>query len=189
MRIMYIMLNKLCIFLAGFVLILPLTAASDESALLLKSRELTAEYASLLQAELKAAMSTGGPVAAISVCQDRAPAIASELSRRSGAKIGRTSLRFRNPGNAPEPWQRDVLVEFDTGSSQEFFAKTDAGETRFMKAIPTGGVCLACHGQTLSAEIQDALDAGYPHDRARGYEPGQIRGAFSIVWPVAETPQ
>jgi len=183
------MLNNGYIFLAGLGLMLPLTASSDESALLLKSRELTAEYASLLQAELKAAMSEGGPVAAISVCQDRAPAIASELSRRSGAKIGRTSLRFRNPGNAPEPWQRDVLADFDTGATQEFFVETSQGESRFMKAIPTGPVCLACHGDTLAAEIQEALDGGYPHDRARGYTLGQIRGAFSIVWPVAEKQQ
>jgi hypothetical protein len=183
------MLNKTWIFLTGLILMLPVTAAGDESALLLKSRELTAEYASLLQAELKAALSEGGPVAAISVCQDRAPAIASELSRRSGAKIGRTSLRFRNPGNAPEPWQRDVLADFDTGASQEFFDETAQGETRFMKAIPTGAVCLACHGETLAAEIEAALDEGYPHDLARGYTPGQIRGAFSIVWPVAEKQQ
>jgi hypothetical protein len=55
-----------------------------------------------------------------------------------------------------------------------------------MKAIPTGAVCLACHGQTLAPEIQEALDTDYPHDRARGYELGQIRGAFSITWPARE---
>lgn len=171
------------------ILMLPATATSDDSALLLQSRELTAEYASLLQAALQDAMASGGPVAAISVCKDQAPAIASELSRRSGANVERTSLRFRNPGNAPEDWQRDVLAEFDGGEPNEFFVESADGAARYMKAIPTGGVCLACHGETLAPEVEEALDAAYPHDRARGYALGQVRGAFSVSWPVAEKQQ
>jgi hypothetical protein len=184
---MYIMLNRISMFAALGALMVPNAVfADDESPLLLKSRELTAKYATLLQSKLQDAMATGGPVAAIAVCKDEAPRIASELSRSSGARVGRTTLKFRNPGNAPDDWQRDVLVEFDTGASDEFYAETPTGEARFMKAIPTGGVCLACHGQSLAQEIREALDTDYPHDRARGYELGQIRGAFSIVWPQPE---
>jgi hypothetical protein len=187
MRIMYIMLNRIGMFAAIGALVVPNgVLAADESPLLLKSRELTAKYATLLQAQLQDAMATGGPVAAIAVCKDEAPRIASELSRSSGARVGRTTLKFRNPGNAPDDWQRDVLTKFDSGATDEFFAETPSGETRFMKAIPTGAVCLACHGQTLAPEIQEALDTDYPHDRARGYELGQIRGAFSITWPARE---
>ncbi len=53
-----------------------------------------------------------------------------------------------------------------------------------MKAIPTGPVCLVCHGSELSPDVRAALDEHYPHDRARGYQLDDIRGAFSITWPA-----
>ena len=49
-----------------------------------------------------------------------------------------------------------------------------------MKAIPTGEVCLACHGKDINPDVASALDAAYPQDQARGYALGDIRGAFSV---------
>ena len=186
MRIMYIMLNPIYGLIGiGFLALSQPVSADDESALLLESRELTAKYATQLKAALQEAMSAGGPVAAIDVCKDRAPAIASELSRESGASIGRTSLRFRNPGNAPDEWQKKVLASF-TAAGDEHLEVTATGDTIYMKAIPTGAVCLACHGNSLSPEIEASLNARYPHDRARGYALHDIRGAFTIRWPATE---
>ncbi|HSD70126.1 MAG TPA: DUF3365 domain-containing protein, partial [Woeseiaceae bacterium] len=54
---------------------------------------------------------------------------------------------------------------------------------RYMKAIPTGGLCLACHGSAIPDDVRGLLDDHYPHDRALGYEAGDMRGAFSVVWP------
>jgi hypothetical protein len=179
--------------LAGIAAMLVLTgtvsAADDER--LLESRSLTKFFGARLQADLKAAISTGGPTAAITVCKDAAPQIAAELSRLSGAKVSRTSLRFRNPRNAPEPWQAAILEEFETRSksaestaSLEHFEVAADSSAQYMKAIPTGPVCLVCHGSDLSPDVRAALDEHYPHDRARGYQLGDIRGAFSITWPA-----
>ena len=66
------------------------------------SRQLALQLGSELKGELGKAMAAGGPVAAISVCRERAPAIAARLSRESGAAVGRTALRVRNPANAPD---------------------------------------------------------------------------------------
>lgn len=159
--------------------------AADEDPLLRQSRAVTAEFASALQKELQQAMSMVGPELAIQICADVAPQIASELSRESGAKVSRTSLRFRNPGNAPEPWQAAVLREFDAdGGATEHFERLRDGTVRYMKAIPTGPVCLACHGTALADVVRERLDQDYPHDRARGYELGDVRGAFSVTWPA-----
>jgi len=54
-------------------------------------------------------------------------------------------------------------------------------EYRFMKAIPTGGVCLACHGTQLSPEISQTLADLYPNDLATGFSEGDIRGAFVVT--------
>jgi len=50
-----------------------------------------------------------------------------------------------------------------------------------MKAIPTGGGCLLCHGTNLSPEIGQALADLYPEDRATGFTEGDIRGAFVVI--------
>jgi hypothetical protein len=179
------------------VIMLPLLAAtstavlSDDDPRLAESRKIVQDFAGRLQAALQSAMASGGPANAIGVCKDVAPAIASELSRERGAAVSRTSLRLRNPANLARDWQLEVLREFDehtaaeAGSAPEFYESRPDGQFRYMKAIPTGGLCLACHGVAIPAEVRDLLDEHYPHDRARGYAAGDIRGAFSIVWPAS----
>jgi hypothetical protein len=56
---------------------------------------------------------------------------------------------------------------------------------RYMKAIPTGEICLNCHGgDNVKPEVEAKLTEFYPDDKARGYSIGDIRGAFSIVQPI-----
>ncbi len=168
-----------------------MAAHADEDPRLEQSREVVKAFAGQLKGELQAAMAAGGPVAAIRVCKDVAPAVASELSREHGAKVSRTSLKVRNSANLPADWQSKVLQEFDELAAgadkppEHFEARSD-GQFRYMQAIPTGGVCLACHGSELPADVQVLLEEEYPHDRARGYAPGDIRGAFSVVWPATK---
>ena len=184
MRIMYIMLNYGYGLGALLLLMLPGAAWSDdESALLAKSRELTADYATQLKAALQESMAAGGPVEAITVCSELAPQLASDISRSSGAKVRRTSLRFRNPGNAPDDWEAQALAELEMTGETELFAATPDGGARYLKAIPTGAVCLTCHGDSLPPAVQEQLGEAYPHDRATGFAVGDLRGAFSVTWP------
>lgn len=175
------------------ILLLPCLASglalADDDPRLEQSRVIVKSFASQLQSELKAAMATGGPAAAIAVCKDIAPAVASQLSRETGAKVSRTSLQVRNASNLPAVWQSNVLRGFEesTEAPAEYVEGMSDGSYRYMLAIPTGGVCLACHGSDLSDEVQTLLDEHYPHDRARGYASGDIRGAFSVEWPAEKT--
>ncbi len=152
-------------------------------------------FATELQGELKAAVKEGGPVKAIAVCHERAPAIAADLSAQSGWSVGRTSLKTRNTANnTPDEWETGVLEQFEqrkaNGEAVETMAfaevvETDKGKSfRFMKAIPTGDVCLACHGTQITPEVSAALDERYPDDQARGYSLGDIRGAFTLSKPL-----
>jgi hypothetical protein len=176
------------------LLLVATPVVADEDPRLEQSREIVKAFAGQLMGELQTAMAAGGPAAAIDVCKDVAPAVASRLSREYGAKVGRTSLRFRNPANLPGRWETAVLEDFDARAAEaadaplEFFEERRNGRFRYMRAIPAGGVCLACHGEAVSDEVQRILDAEYPHDRARGYAAGDIRGAFSIVWPAQDDP-
>ena len=178
------------------LLVLPPLAcapASEEGPRLEESRALVQSFGARLKRELKQGLEQGGPVAAIQVCKDVAPQIASELSRHSGARVMRTSVRYRNPGNAPEDWQARVLSDFEArargaedAAPLEYFVRESNGATRYMSAIRVDAVCLACHGDVLAPALQERIDAEYPHDRATGYVAGQLRGAFSVVWPPDE---
>ncbi|MEM0910309.1 MAG: DUF3365 domain-containing protein [Pseudomonadota bacterium] len=123
--------------------------------------------------------------AAVDVCSVEAPEIANALST-DGWDIGRTSLRVRNIDNAPDQWESDVLVAFDqnykSGAKPETLATSsiDDNQFRFMKAIPTSQVCLACHGQSINSGLLETINEHYPNDQAIGFTLQDIRGAFTL---------
>lgn len=148
------------------------------------------EFAGTLKGALVASMKSSGPVEAINVCNMVAPTIASELSKKYGMEIARTSLKVRNPDNAPDLWEKDVLNSFEkrklagepvkTLSFSERISEDGKQEMRMMKAIPTGKVCLICHGSNIAEPVQASLNKLYPDDQATGFALGDIRGAFTV---------
>lgn len=142
----------------------------------------------LIQA-LTGAIEQDGLVAAVEVCQIQAPAIANRVST-DPMDVGRTALRVRNPGNAADAWEQRMLEDFegrmargeDPAGLEAFAIRHIDGQRQghWMKAIPTGGLCLSCHGSDLDPELQQTIDQRYPQDRATGFEPGSLRGAFSV---------
>ena len=161
-----------------------------------ESRKIVKEFASQLGGELQKEMKENGPVAAIKVCRNVAPAIASEVSRKNGWNVGRKSLKTRNAAlGMPDAWEQKVLADFEKRMEKENPANMEFAEVvtepqgkffRYMKAIPVQDVCLKCHGtdDTMAPNVKDALKAEYPHDKATGYTLGQIRGGFSIKRPL-----
>lgn len=184
---------KILITAAAIVALTGLEAqASDTSDPRVKeARTIVKTFATTLKGELKSAIRTGGVVEAVEVCHSRAPEIAKDLATQHGWHVGRTSLRRRNAKNTPDDWKIATLTKFEERKAAgqaienlEYAAtvKQD-GESRFryMKAIPTQGLCLACHGgNAVSPEVELALKQYYPDDQARGFNEGDIRGAFSL---------
>ncbi len=165
--------------------------AGSELQMINESKRVIRSFSEQLKAKLMAGMQKGGPIAAIQVCNTAAEEIAREVSEQNGWKISRTSLKFRNSNNAPDPWQEKVLNEFEKRKRDgedvtkidhfEIVSNNDQSLFRYMKAIPTGGLCLSCHGDDISPDITNKLDQLYPGDKARGFKVGDIRGAFSII--------
>lgn len=150
-----------------------------------QAKDKAKQFATTLKAELQHAISEGGLGKGISVCHQRAPEIAQSLST-NGWHLARTSLKVRNPNNKPTDKQLLVLKEFErrknAGEQIQFITKSfeTNNEHVFMKAIPTGKLCLACHGSTRSEEVDAMLDKLYPNDKAKEFQVGDIRGAFVI---------
>jgi len=168
--------------------------AEDTGTRIDTARVASKSFMTQLKSELQAAMKAGGPVRAIEVCHARAPAIAAQISEQNGWRVARTSLKPRNPANAPDAWERAVLEKFEARKAAgEPLAKMEYSEVverdgqrqfRYMKAIPAGQVCLNCHGRSIAPAVKAKLDELYPQDRARGYAQGDIRGAFTITQPM-----
>ena len=184
-------MSKLIITLLFLSVSLNSYAGGDKETLdnIKKSRILIKDFAGQLKARLKVAMKEGGPENAIQVCHIAAPEIASNLSNESEWKIGRTSLKIRNPKNLPDEWEKKVLLQFEQRKHSgeeinqlEHSEMTDEG-FRYMKAIPTQGLCLTCHGEKIPDSVSSKLKQLYPNDKATGFKAGAIRGAFTLVKP------
>jgi len=166
------------------------TTFADQTA---DARATASQLVQKLGGALKQEMAAGGPERAISVCRDIAPGLAGELSRSSGARVARVSLKTRNPLlGLPDAWEQQVLMDFDrraaSGEKPETLEHSEVVEEpqgryfRYMKALPVQPLCLSCHGdaESVSDHVKAKLASEYPHDRAFGYTLGQIRGAVTI---------
>lgn len=160
--------------------------AQADTALLNEARVQTKRLAQQLQHTLKRSMQADGPVAAISVCNTEAPQIAAGLSEGDW-QVGRTALKIRNPANTANDWEVSVMQSFSEQLSAGADPKTleaskqEGGRFYYMKAIATGPVCLACHGENIASPLAEKLDQLYPQDQARGFRQGQLRGAFTLI--------
>ena len=135
-------------------------------------------------------MKQGGPLVALDVCNVQAPAIAQAVGDTAGWKVGRTSMKARNEDNRPDMWELTAMLDFekrreagDDLTKMESYAIVEADKGRvfrYMKAIPTGGVCLSCHGESVAEEVLDKIHELYPADQALGFKAGDIRGAFTL---------
>lgn len=146
---------------------------------------LVAAYGSTLKAALMSAMKKAGPISAVEVCNEQAPQIADHLSNDHW-QIKRISLKPRNPDNSPTDEEAAVLKQFErfqaAGSSFETLTWSGQldGQYTFIKAIPTGGLCLTCHGENIQPKLYEKIKSHYPDDKATGYRAGDIRGAFLL---------
>lgn len=161
--------------------------ANDKSNALKKEAiGVVKQFGGTLKPQLGKALKSGGPVKAINVCSTQAPAIAKDLSAKTGWNVSRVSLKARNQSAIPDAWEAKILKQFDerqaAGESAKkmAYAETVNGQFRFMKAQGVEQVCLTCHAGKVSPEVEASLKEHYPNDQARGYSLGQIRGAISL---------
>lgn len=186
----------LAVFLGAALLqpMLPLSAAETDSRPLLDdARKAAGRLLAGIRTELQRELERSGPVRAIIVCKYSAPEASAAISRETGMRVTRVSLRPRNQAlGEPDVWEQQILLDFEKRFSAG--EKADAMEYsevvvepagryfRYMKAIPTGQPCLACHGpvENISEAVRAKLNGEYPHDRGVNYRQGQVRGAVSI---------
>lgn len=176
--------------LAALSIYAPVVLASAEDNALQDMREAAMTMPPKLLEVLTAEIKSGGHASAISVCRDKAPAMAKALSEAKGMQIRRVSLKNRNPKAVPDAWEKGVLEDFDKRVGEPP-AKLEASTVvvedgkrvmRYMRALPTQDLCLSCHGtdDSIQADVKTKLKDLYPDDKATGYKATQIRGAITV---------
>lgn len=168
----------------------PPSDAAVEAALA-QSRAAAASLGPELIGALTSAMAEGGPMKAIGVCNEKAPAIANRISTERGVEIGRTSTRVRNPANAADAWETAQLAAFATAIAAgadpatlegHTVVASEAGwEVRWMKPILLQPMCATCHGADIDPALLQTIRATYTNDAATGFRPGDLRGAFTAT--------
>ncbi len=141
-----------------------------------------------MRKKLIESMQKNGLAGAIDICAKDAPAISARIENELGVTIKRTSLKYRNPQNAPDAAEKQVLEVLTAAHSAG--EKLPQGVTafpkdrnRFYKAITMEQTCLKCHGDstTMSEAVRKELAVTYPEDNAVGYKEGDFRGIISVT--------
>jgi hypothetical protein len=160
-----------------------------------QSEALADRFQKQLLGTLTKTMESEGPSGAVNACATAAPALAQQLSKESGASIRRTALRTRNPAALADATELRIMESWagapldEGGRPKQWSSYEEKDEYRFMRAIPTMPMCLACHGESIAPDVSEAIRARYPQDQATGFSVGQLRGAVSIRWDQAALAQ
>ncbi|MCA9605287.1 MAG: DUF3365 domain-containing protein [Myxococcales bacterium] len=163
-----------------------------ESAARESARDAAQQLGRALKTRLLAAMAEG-PRAAVEVCSNEARTITARVAEETGARVGRSSLRLRNPDNAGPAWVRTWLETTGERAAEGVTPTTtmadDGRVARFVAPIAIEGPCLTCHGPEdgIAPDVRALLDERYPEDHARGYQLGDLRGAIWAEVDVRET--
>jgi hypothetical protein len=142
-----------------------------------------------LKGKVIEAIGQGGITNAISVCNQKGLMLTDSIARQMPhvLKIKRTSYNYRNPGNAPDAIDREVLNRFSKGAADDRpkiyrIVQEDTVYYRYYRPLTVGGLCVNCHGktETMDANLVALIDQKYPGDLARGYSIGDFRGLVCV---------
>jgi hypothetical protein len=150
-------------------------------------KEAGAEAVLPFKKSLKQALVAGledGPIEAVSACRLEAPKLA-EVQSRGGVKVGRASLKLRNPSNAPKSWMQPFLEVYETDpeSREPGVVLIDDKTVGYVEPIFVQPLCVTCHGGELGSDLKAKLGELYPADQATGYAAGDFRGVFWAELP------
>lgn len=173
----------------------PVSPSVDDPSLERAKRAAQA-FSGDLRSALQRAMQGGGPASAVEVCYAVAPAIAEEVMRTHGVRLGRVALpdRNRNPQQAAQGWQLAALQEMQAAVAagdrpeQQVLVRRDGlpegVALRMVRGIATEEVCVTCHGGAIAAPVREAIARRYPGDAATGFAVGDLRGALWVEVPA-----
>ncbi len=101
------------------------------------------------------------------------------LKYKSNISLKQSTLRYRNIYNQPDPFERQVLLKFESSNhpKAQGYGEFRDGLYRYLHPIYIKRVCLKCHGEP-------AGEIDVTGHKKEGYKEGDLRGAISVAFPV-----
>ena len=180
-----------CCHITTFIVLLLITIVSVSAAELpaqVIASKAAGQFGQEMRNKLVESLKKNGPSGTIDICAKEAPIISSRIEHEYGVVIKRTSLKIRNPQNAPDSLEKELLESLSALLNN---GKTLASgvvvfpnnQQRFYKTIHMEKACLQCHGdlKTIHEQVRKEIAAIYPDDMAIGYKEGELRGIISVT--------
>lgn len=160
-----------------------------DAELLEKGAAISGKLLTTLMDELQTEIRENGIPGAINYCSLYAIALTDSISRMEQVDLSRVSHRFRNPANAADEKEIEMI--------EKYIVQQRAGEELLPQIVTRNGqkiyygpivlaspLCLSCHGpyESIDPDVRNALNERYPDDRAVDFSLGEIRGMFKIVF-------
>lgn len=162
--------------------------ASLSASLEEKSKLAVDQASQALVGTLTNQLQSNGPAASIAYCNARALPLTQEVAAAYGIRLKRTSLKWRNPENAPDDLEREVLELWEATPPQGPAVKQLNENTyRVYLPIVMKPLCLNCHGKAqeqIAPSTWEALQTTYPDDRAFDYLEGDLRGMWTAEFSI-----
>ncbi len=162
--------------------------AETYSGYLSQGRRVVSLSFGALSTRLQQAIVEQGTDHAIAFCNIHALPLTDSLSQAMNVNISRTALRFRNPENAPEPLDEQMMkyfgqLELQVGRLPDTLVIDESGFYVYMAPILTLPACLQCHGlpeTEINHQTISLVRSLYPDDKAIGFREGELRGMWKV---------
>jgi hypothetical protein len=145
-----------------------------------------------LVTQLTGAMQAGGAVNAVDFCSTSAIELTAGVAQEQGLDVKRTSMKYRNPANAPDEDETEALKYYESALAETgklpgpWVQKAGREEYRFYRPLTVAAPCLKCHGSEgeIAPAVKAILEERYPEDLATGYSVGDFRGVIRVSIPA-----
>jgi len=170
----------------------PYESSKEELDSVVKTgQEVSSTLLKTLGKNLQQHMKEEGPLGAAAFCSTKAYALTANVDEQFGEdiRVKRISLKERNPANRPEGEEKAVLQSLEKLQKSgvilpEYLVERDNKETyKYYKPLTINKqVCLKCHGDIgKNQKLSEFIKKTYPHDKATGYQFGDLRGAIVVT--------
>lgn len=145
-------------------------------------------YFNTIRTHLIEKMSSNEISGAVEYCNENAYKLTDSLNKEFDVYVKRTSLKLRNPNNAPNEREIEILNHYEqllaNGEKlNDSVIKLSDTKYWYVKPIFAQGLCQNCHGNvgsTISEKNYEIIKKLYPKDEAINLKQGDLRGIWSI---------
>lgn len=147
----------------------------------------------VLGSNLMGTIQKEGVEAALAFCNEKAYPLTDSMATKYNAHIKRVSDKPRNPSNKANGIELKHIAAFKkqvaANAKINPVVAQEKDSVAFYYPIVTNDMCLKCHGDLkadIGPKVAALLSELYPEDQATGYDVNEVRGIWSIKFPVKE---